>query len=76
MSAIRGYTALITPPQYGTMQFGKFEEIQQKGYEAAMKALEQWETEGKLPSVYENVKELRDVKAARRRGRSLRRNSV
>jgi hypothetical protein len=38
--------------QYGTMQFGKFEEIQKKGYHAAMDILEKWDEEGKLPSAY------------------------
>jgi len=62
--------------EYGTMQFNKFEEIQSKGYEAAMRKLEEWEIEGKLPSVYEENGEVRAVKLGRKRGRSLRRNSV
>ncbi|KIJ29130.1 hypothetical protein M422DRAFT_269560 [Sphaerobolus stellatus SS14] len=52
------------------MQFGKFEEILQTGYEAATRAMEQWDIEGKLPSVYESAGELRGVKAAKKRGRA------
>jgi len=58
------------------MQFGKFEEIQRKGYEAALQKLEEWDAEGRLPSVYEESSEVKEAKATKKRGRSLRRNSV
>ncbi|OBZ78913.1 hypothetical protein A0H81_01295 [Grifola frondosa] len=38
--------------EYGTLQFGKFEDIQKKGYHAAMELLEQWDKEGRLPSAF------------------------
>lgn len=56
------------------MQFGKFEEIQEKGYRAAVGQLCAWEGEGRLRSVYEEGAEGRET--ARRRGRTLRRNSI
>lgn len=60
--------------QYGTLQFGKFEEIQRKGYHAAMDFLEKFEAEGLLPSPY--VGEANRPAAGRTRGRSARRNSI
>jgi hypothetical protein len=60
--------------QYGTLQFGQFEEIQKKGYNAAMKMLAKWEAEGRLPSEFVDDKD-RSIKE-RRKGRSARRNSV
>lgn len=64
--------------QYGTMQFGKFEEIQEKGYLAMKKQLEKWDEEGRLPVVYEDdSNQLREMQSSwRKRGRTLRRNSV
>ncbi|KAH9929753.1 uncharacterized protein B0H18DRAFT_1084095 [Fomitopsis serialis] len=38
--------------EFGTLQFGKFEEIQESGYKAAMDFLEKWNEEGSLPSAY------------------------
>ncbi|KAJ3572215.1 hypothetical protein NP233_g3232 [Leucocoprinus birnbaumii] len=35
--------------EYGTLSFGKFEEIQKKGYSAALEALDRLVDEGKLP---------------------------
>ncbi|TRM61508.1 hypothetical protein BD626DRAFT_501259 [Schizophyllum amplum] len=48
--------------EYGTLQFSKFEELQKIGYEAGMKALAQWDEEGRLPSP--------------KQGRAARRNSI
>ncbi|GJJ09947.1 hypothetical protein Clacol_004171 [Clathrus columnatus] len=62
--------------EYGTMQFGKFEEIQEKGYLAMKKQLEKWDEEGRLPVVYEDASQLREMRLGRKRGRTLRRNSV
>ena len=41
---------ILTALQYGTLQFGKFEDIQKDGYRAAMEFLEKWDEEGLLPS--------------------------
>jgi hypothetical protein len=60
--------------QYGTMQFGKFEEIQKKGYLAAMDMLDKWDEEGKLPSAYIAGKDV--PLKGRRKGQSARRNSI
>ncbi|KAF7966915.1 hypothetical protein HWV62_36601, partial [Athelia sp. TMB] len=60
--------------EYGTMQFGKFEEIQKKGYDAAMEILEKFDEEGKLPSSTIDGEE-RSAKG-QRKGRSARRNSI
>ncbi|EPT03439.1 hypothetical protein FOMPIDRAFT_1035433 [Fomitopsis schrenkii] len=59
--------------EFGTLQFGKFEEIQEKGYRAAMDFLEKWNEEGRLPSAY--VGEAR-ASMAGKRGKSARRNSI
>ena len=59
--------------QYGTLQWGKFDEIQAKGYQAAMKILAKWEEEGKLPSGFIEGK---DANAKRKKGQSVRRNSI
>ncbi|KDQ63191.1 hypothetical protein JAAARDRAFT_29203 [Jaapia argillacea MUCL 33604] len=58
---------------YGTLQFGKFEEIQDKGYQAAIEMLEKWDEEGRLPSVH-----LEGKNPGRRgkKGHSARRNSI
>lgn len=57
--------------EYGTLQFGKFEEIRRAGYVAGMKLLETWAGEGKLPVT---TFEVEDV--PKRKGRMLRRNSI
>ncbi|KAH9004144.1 patatin-domain-containing protein [Lactarius hatsudake] len=70
----RGCLYMAIPVQeYGTLQWGKFEEIQEKGYQSAMKILGEWEQEGKLPlgfieGKYSNAK--------RKKGQSARRNSI
>jgi len=56
------------------MQFGKFEELQEKGYQVALTLLEEWEADGQLPSVYDDTHEVKDP--SKKRGRTLRRNSI
>jgi lysophospholipid hydrolase len=56
------------------MQFGKFEEIQKKGYNAAISFLEQWDEEGLLPSAYIDGKD--NAMVGKKKGRSARRNSI
>ncbi|KAF8963847.1 hypothetical protein BDZ97DRAFT_1818202 [Flammula alnicola] len=60
--------------EYGTMQFGKFEELSKKGYHAAMDILEKFEEEGRLPSATINGKG--GQIAGKKKGRSARRNSI
>ena len=67
------YCSLYTV-QYGTLQFGKFEEIQKKGYHAAMDFLEKFDADGLLPSAY--IGETSKPAPGRTRGRSARRNSI
>ncbi|KAK7686678.1 hypothetical protein QCA50_010278 [Cerrena zonata] len=60
--------------EYGTLQFSKFEEIQKKGYSAALQFLEKFDEEARLPSAF-----IGDRKAplpGKSRGRSARRNSI
>lgn len=65
---------LLICNQYGTLQFGKFEEIRQKGYLAALECLQQFKAEGKLPP---GVLPGTDEKTPeRRKGKSARRNSI
>ncbi|TFK41896.1 hypothetical protein BDQ12DRAFT_677345 [Crucibulum laeve] len=59
--------------EYGTLQFGKFEEIQKKGYHAAIEILDKLEEEGKLPSAFIDGKE---GTRGKKKGRSARRNSI
>lgn len=61
--------------QYGTLQFSKYDEIEKKGYRAAVEILDRWEDEGKLPSLTIDGPNAEKSKAARK-GRSARRNSV
>ncbi|KAJ7757450.1 hypothetical protein B0H16DRAFT_1536689 [Mycena metata] len=71
----RGCFYIAMPVQeYGTLQFGKFEEIQSKGYAAAMVILDKLDEEGKLPSALIDGKQ--EGKGARKTGRSVRRNSI
>ncbi|KAH9897805.1 patatin-domain-containing protein [Cubamyces lactineus] len=71
----RGCLYMQMPVQeYGTLQFGKFEEIQKKGYHAALAFLERFEAEGRLPSAF--VGEPTKPATGRTRGRSARRNSI
>lgn len=58
--------------EYGTMQFGKFEEINNKGYHAALDILAKWDAKGLLPSAVVDGK----GSIGRRKGRSARRNSI
>jgi lysophospholipid hydrolase len=57
--------------QIGTLQFGKFEEIAEKGYKAGIEALRKWKEEGKTPIVAAE-----GVERGKRKGRGMRRNSV
>ncbi|KAI0049281.1 patatin-domain-containing protein [Auriscalpium vulgare] len=71
----RGCLYMAVPVQeYGTLQWSKYEEIQQKGYEEALKMLEKWEEEGKLPSGYIEGKDA--VQKGKKKGQSARRNSI
>ncbi|KII93959.1 hypothetical protein PLICRDRAFT_36181 [Plicaturopsis crispa FD-325 SS-3] len=71
----RGCLYMQMPVQeYGTLQFGKFEEIQEKGYLAALNILEKWDEEGRLPSAYIDGKE--NTSKGKKKGRSARRNSI
>ena len=72
-SRLRGHD--IHRLQYGTLQFSKYDEIEKKGYRAAVEILGCWEDEGKLPSLTIDGPNAEKSKAARK-GRSARRNSV
>jgi len=56
------------------LQFGKFEEIQEKGYQEALKFLEKWDEEGKLPTGL--IEEKGSVRKTKKKGQSARRNSI
>ncbi|KAJ7597324.1 hypothetical protein C8J56DRAFT_919757 [Mycena floridula] len=72
--AMRGCLYLQMPVQeYSTLQFGKFEEIQSKGYHAALKILANFDEEGLLPAT---VVGKRGGKNGKKKGRSVRRNSI
>jgi lysophospholipid hydrolase len=60
--------------QYGTLQFGKFEEIQKQGYHAAIDILEKFDDEGRLPSA--SIDSNDGLAKGRKKGRSARRNSI
>ena len=60
--------------KYGTLQFGKFEEIQKKGYSAAVEFLEKFDADGRLPSAFLGDK--RVAPPGKSRGRSARSNSI
>ncbi|KAF8167420.1 hypothetical protein B0H34DRAFT_681802 [Crassisporium funariophilum] len=60
--------------EYGTMQFGKFEELTKKGYLAAMVILEKFEEDGRLPSAFVDGKDGNST--GKKKGRSARRNSI
>ncbi|KAG8735024.1 phosphatidylcholine and lysophosphatidylcholine phospholipase, partial [Ceratobasidium sp. 414] len=64
--------------EYGTLQFGRFDEIYQVGYTAAVEMLNQWDAECRLPSRFVTSEEGGDgIRIGRRsKGRSLRRNSI
>jgi lysophospholipid hydrolase len=57
--------------QFGTLQFGKFEDIVEKGYKSGLKTLRKWKEEGKVPIVAHE-----GVERGKRKGRGLRRNSI
>ncbi|KAG9092301.1 hypothetical protein FRC07_011690, partial [Ceratobasidium sp. 392] len=63
---------------YGTLQFGRYDEIYQVGYTAAVEMLNQWDAERRLPSrLVTNEEGDRIGRGGRRsKGRSLRRNSI
>jgi len=72
----RGCLYMKMPVQeYGTLQFSKYDEIEKKGYQAAVEILDRWEDEGKLPSLTIDGPNAEKSKTARK-GRSARRNSV
>ncbi|KAH6916678.1 hydrolase [Coprinopsis sp. MPI-PUGE-AT-0042] len=58
---------------YGTLQFGKFEEILKKGYTTAMELLDGFEGEGRLPSPFIDGGE---SLSGKKKGKSARRNSI
>ncbi|KAG8976209.1 phosphatidylcholine and lysophosphatidylcholine phospholipase [Tulasnella sp. 425] len=68
----------IQPPVqgYGTLQFNKYEELVDIGYKAALELLDKWQEEGRLPSGFEDDSRMADKVNKKRKGRSLRRNSV
>ncbi|KAI0068052.1 patatin-domain-containing protein [Artomyces pyxidatus] len=71
----RGCLYMAMPVQeYGTLQFGKFEEIQEKGYQEALKMLGKWDEEGKLPSGY--IEGDDSILKQKKKGQSARRNSI
>ena len=59
---------------FGTLEFGKFDEISAKGYSAAQTMLDEWEREGRLPMGVERAVGERGRR--RKGGVSARRNSV
>ncbi|EIW87141.1 patatin-domain-containing protein [Coniophora puteana RWD-64-598 SS2] len=61
--------------EYGTLQFSKIDEIEKKGYAAAMQFLEDWKDEGKLPASLVGGHEGGKAETSRK-GRSARRNSI
>jgi len=60
--------------EYGTLQYSKFEEIQQKGYHAALGILQKFDEAGRLPSAFIDGKE--GPRSGKKNGCSARRNSV
>ncbi|KAJ2934330.1 hypothetical protein H1R20_g2760, partial [Candolleomyces eurysporus] len=59
--------------EYGTLQFNKFEELVNKGYQAAKEILDKFETENRLPSAIVGED---DIGLKRKKGKSARRNSI
>lgn len=57
------------------MQFGKFDELVSIGYKAGKETLDKWKEEGSLPTGFEDDRKVNE-KSKKRKGRSLRRNSV
>jgi lysophospholipid hydrolase len=56
--------------QYGTMDFGKHDEIMDVGYQACKRILEDWAKEGKLPSG--TVNDAPSKLLLQKRGKSIR----
>ncbi|KAF8323129.1 patatin-domain-containing protein [Clavulina sp. PMI_390] len=61
---------------YGTLQFNKYEEIMEIGYKQGKKLLAEWKEAGTLPSGFEEGYELAGMDEKKKKGRSLRRNSI
>ena len=62
---------------YSTMQFGKFTEIMDVGYESAKKLLAQWQKEGKIPSgMVDDGRNNDSVGGRPGAGKPIRRNSI
>ncbi|EAU92608.1 hydrolase [Coprinopsis cinerea okayama7 len=59
--------------EYGTLQFGKFEELLKKGYDAALSILDRFDEEGRLPSPYVDGGQ---PNPGKKKGKSARRNSI
>lgn len=57
------------------MQFGKYDELVEVGYQAGLKVLDEWKEQAKLPSGFEDEHKVLE-KSKKRKGRSLRRNSI
>lgn len=57
--------------QFGTLQFGKFDEIVDRGFKAGVDMLVKWQQEGTLPIIASE-----GVERGKRKGRGLRRNSI
>ncbi|KZV84312.1 patatin-domain-containing protein [Exidia glandulosa HHB12029] len=72
--SLKGCLYMGMPVQdYGTLQFGLFAEIEEKGYRASCEMLERWKKEGRLPAMSDESQENLEKK---KKGRSLRRNSI
>jgi len=57
------------------LDFHKFDELEQKGYLAACEFMDQWEEQGKMPTLTIDGPNANKSKATRK-GRSARRNSI
>ncbi|KAG9019301.1 phosphatidylcholine and lysophosphatidylcholine phospholipase [Tulasnella sp. 427] len=68
----------VQPPVqgYGTLQFNKYEELAEIGYKTAIELLDKWKEEGRLPNGFEDDFRTTEKLGKKRKGRSLRRNSV
>lgn len=62
--------------QYGTLEFGKYSEILQVGYDSMVDAIQKWDREGRLPTGVEAGLNVPSQHRKRRRGVSARRNSI
>jgi len=61
---------------FGTLEFKRFAELMEIGYETAKGMFKDWDTQGKLPSGLEGApSELAGVEG-KKRGKSIRRNSI